>query len=273
MKNLKILNLVPLLLFLLLGVGQAFAVWDGSSIEAAQVSNIGGTDYYIIDTEEKLAWFAQQVNSGKVNYNAKLTANLDMGHKLWTPIAAGNNKNNYKGIFDGDNHVIFNLYINAEELIAKYNDKDMAQNIGFIGTGIMGAAMAGHLMDAGFRLSVYNRTKLSLFMGLCRGLNVLSGAVVVGMCGIELAALALVAPLVWTLYITVVTWYSTGEENDPDKKRRVGILVGGIIYLQLAALIYLTMKGASVMPLLVTGAVLLVLLRLMRRVLPRVSAS
>ena len=83
---------------------------------------------------------------------------------------------------------------------------------------------------------VYNRTKLSLFMGLCRGLNVLSGAVVVGMCGIELAALALVAPLVWTLYITV-------------------------------------MKGASVMPLLVTGAVLLVVLRLMKRLLPRVSAS
>ena len=110
-------------------------------------------------------------------------------------------------------------------------------------------------------------------MGLCRGLNVLSGAVVVGMCGIELAALALVAPLVWTLYITVVTWYSTGEENDPDKKRRVGLLVGGIVYLQLAALIYLTMKGASVMPLLVTGAVLLVVLRLMKRLLPRVSAS
>ena len=120
---------------------------------------------------------------------------------------------------------------------------------------------------------IYNRTKLSLFMGLCRGLNVLSGAVVVGMCGIELAALALVAPLVWTLYITAVTWYSNGEENDPDKKRRVGLLVGGIVYLQLAALIYLTMKGASVMPLLVTGAVLLVLLRLMRRILPRVSAS
>ena len=32
-------------------------------------------------------------------------------------------------------------------------------NIGFIGTGIMGAAMAGHLMKAGFQVSVYNRTK------------------------------------------------------------------------------------------------------------------
>ena len=45
MKNLKILNLVPLLLFLLLGVGQAFAVWDGSSVEAAQTKKIDGKDF------------------------------------------------------------------------------------------------------------------------------------------------------------------------------------------------------------------------------------
>lgn len=33
------------------------------------------------------------------------------------------------------------------------------KKVGFIGTGIMGSAMAGHLMDAGFEVSVYNRTK------------------------------------------------------------------------------------------------------------------
>ena len=33
------------------------------------------------------------------------------------------------------------------------------KKIGFVGTGIMGAAMAKHLMDAGFEVSVYNRTK------------------------------------------------------------------------------------------------------------------
>lgn len=33
------------------------------------------------------------------------------------------------------------------------------KKIGFVGTGIMGSAMAGHLMDAGFEVSVYNRTK------------------------------------------------------------------------------------------------------------------
>ncbi len=33
------------------------------------------------------------------------------------------------------------------------------REIGFIGTGIMGAAMAGHLMDARYSLRVYNRSK------------------------------------------------------------------------------------------------------------------
>lgn len=32
-------------------------------------------------------------------------------------------------------------------------------NIGWIGTGVMGASMAGHLADAGYPLFVYNRTK------------------------------------------------------------------------------------------------------------------
>lgn len=32
------------------------------------------------------------------------------------------------------------------------------QTIGFIGTGVMGNAMAGHLMDAGYNLVVFNRT-------------------------------------------------------------------------------------------------------------------
>ena len=31
--------------------------------------------------------------------------------------------------------------------------------VGFVGTGVMGKAMAGHLMDAGYRLRVHNRTR------------------------------------------------------------------------------------------------------------------
>jgi 3-hydroxyisobutyrate dehydrogenase len=40
------------------------------------------------------------------------------------------------------------------------------RNIGFIGTGIMGAPMAGHLLDAGYGLHVFNRSR-SKAEGLC----------------------------------------------------------------------------------------------------------
>ena len=33
------------------------------------------------------------------------------------------------------------------------------ERIGFIGTGVMGLSMAGHLMDAGHQLFVHNRTR------------------------------------------------------------------------------------------------------------------
>ncbi len=42
-------------------------------------------------------------------------------------------------------------------------------NIGFIGLGLMGAPMAGHLLDAGFTLSVYTRTRAKAEELLARG--------------------------------------------------------------------------------------------------------
>lgn len=43
------------------------------------------------------------------------------------------------------------------------------KKIGFIGLGLMGAPMAGHLMDAGYELSVYNRTKSKANALVARG--------------------------------------------------------------------------------------------------------
>jgi 4-hydroxybenzoate polyprenyltransferase len=123
-------------------------------------------------------------------------------------------------------------------------------------------------------VSVYNATKISLLMGLCRGLNVVYGGVAVAVSCARGSLLLLGAIFcIWTLYIWAVTIYSKGEEKDPAKKRRVGLLVGGIVYLQLSALILLTLACPRVMPLMVAGAVLLVLLRLFKKVFPEVSAS
>ena len=131
-------------------------------------------------------------------------------------------------------------------------------------------------------IAAYNRTKCPLLMGLCRGLNVLLGAAAVACVGgrVEASSRCVVAVAVvafaWTVYIAAVTKYSEGEERDPARRRRVGMLVGGIVYLQLAALIVLTLaspRPEALKPLLVAGAVLLVLLRAFRFAWPKVSAS
>ena len=127
---------------------------------------------------------------------------------------------------------------------------------------------------------LYNRTKWSFLMGVCRALNLGCGVVaantVYSMDAALLLEPAAVLCVIWLAYIWAVTWYSSGEENDPDKKRRVGALVGGIVYLQLTALLVLALafpQVAAMRPLLIAGAVMLILLRLFKTVLPKVSAS
>ena len=128
----------------------------------------------------------------------------------------------------------------------------------------------------------YNRTKSCLLMGLCRGLNVLLGAAaVLDGCGSGAFAevssrgwlVLSVVVVAWTVYIAAVTRYSEGEEDDPSLKFRVGMLVGAIVYLQLIVLVMIALCCAAVKPLLVVGAVLLVVLRLSKTMLPSVSAS
>ena len=123
----------------------------------------------------------------------------------------------------------------------------------------------------------YNRTKNSVLMGLCRGLNVSCGGLVAydaftsyAECtSIRIADFWAFAAVVavWTVYIAAVTKYSEGEEMDAAKKRRVGFLIGAIIYLQIIAM--LVFQSGIV----VLVGILLVAMRLMKRFLPEVSAS
>ena len=123
---------------------------------------------------------------------------------------------------------------------------------------------------------VYNRTKSWALMGICRGLNVLCGGVVaLPSCASLTSGQETASPLlwlgvcvaVWTIYIAAVTKYSEGEEMDTAKKRRVGFLVGAIVYLQIIALL-LFQSGIVILV-----GVLLIMMRLMKRLLPEVSAS
>ena len=102
------LTTVFTLLFFVVGVGASFAAWDGKSTQRPSTEKIEGVDYFLIETEENLAWFADSVNaaSGTIKINAKLMASLDMGHKLFMPIGAGSGSIMFGGIFDGNNQTI-----------------------------------------------------------------------------------------------------------------------------------------------------------------------
>ncbi len=128
----------------------------------------------------------------------------------------------------------------------------------------------------------YNRTKSCFLMGLCRGMNVLLGAVAscagvgdgaVASAPFQVWFVAVAAAAVWTAYIAAVTRYSEGEERNESLKFRVGILIGAIVYLQLLALVVFALFCPAVKPLLVAGAVLLLALRLAKTAFPSVGAS
>lgn len=89
----------------------ATGAWDGETTSAAAADE---NNVYSISSAEELAWFAQQVNSGSgAEYNARLTADITLNNKLWTPIGLSTAGKQYKGTFDGNGHYINDLYCNG----------------------------------------------------------------------------------------------------------------------------------------------------------------
>lgn len=131
------------LLLFVVGVGLSFAAWDGKTkTKPSKTETIDKQEYFLIENEANLAWFRDSVNTvnGTITINAKLTASLDMGGKLFVPIAAGSGDITYGGTFDGNGYTISNLYLNSDELgkipneyCPKNKPQCNAQNVGFVG--------------------------------------------------------------------------------------------------------------------------------------------
>ncbi len=78
-------------------------------------------NYYQIKNGGNLYWFANHINNVDRTANAVLLNDIDLEGKSdgtgrkWIPIGStGENSNNFRGIFDGRNHTIANLYIDEQ---------------------------------------------------------------------------------------------------------------------------------------------------------------
>ncbi len=113
-------KLITILFCVQLAVLAIAAPWDGTA--AAAFAGGAGTaeDPYQISTAEQLAYLASLANASPQTANAntagkyyKLTADIDLNGPTysWTPIGIAT-ATAFAGVFDGDNHIITNIYIN-----------------------------------------------------------------------------------------------------------------------------------------------------------------
>ena len=104
---------------LLLVCPLVFANWDGS-VKKPSIREIDGKEFYEIATPENLAWFAVQVNKGKLNYNAVLVNDIVVWDSPvssettpWIPIGIERDTDlqGFKGVFDGNGYKVSGVYI------------------------------------------------------------------------------------------------------------------------------------------------------------------
>ena len=68
--------------------------------------------YYEIANGGNLFWFANHVNTADRTANAVITADIDLEGRPWTPIGSiGEENNNFRGVFDGQNYTIRGLNV------------------------------------------------------------------------------------------------------------------------------------------------------------------
>ena len=72
--------------------------------------------FFEIGNAGQLFWFANHINTVDRTASAVLTADIDLEGRPWTPIGStGEENNNFRGVFDGQNYTIRGLYVEGSE--------------------------------------------------------------------------------------------------------------------------------------------------------------
>lgn len=140
-------------------------------VSAAGIIKVDGTDYDLnnstfISTAEELIAFANEVNVNNNAFNGKtvyLMDDIDLANVAWTPVGQ-TGATQFKGTFDGLNHMITNLDIDATaQTGANYSsglfgwlNAAVVKNVKIDGASVQGnhnvGVIAGYLETAGCRI-------------------------------------------------------------------------------------------------------------------------
>ena len=76
--------------------------------------------WYEIGTARQLRWFADFVNAGNYDINAKVVDDLNLSYEEYIPVIGNSPSNAYKGIFDGQGHELNSYFLNVSSFAGGY---------------------------------------------------------------------------------------------------------------------------------------------------------
>ncbi len=142
--------------------------------DAYEPATLNADGYYEIGNAGQLYWFADKVNNDYANFgsdNAILTADIIVNDgemtsetdstkvRHWTPIS--NNREKYKGTFNGNNHTVSGLYVNNTEtnyvgLFGCIGENGAVENTGVINSYFNGNDYVGSVAGYNSRGAITN---------------------------------------------------------------------------------------------------------------------
>lgn len=195
---------------------------------------------YQISTEKELKWFVNAVNGGNTAINGTLTTNVALSAAEgttgnWYPI--GNDKNTYKGTFDGQNHSVTGMVIRSEKneqgFFGNIDGKGTVKNlkvsgdikvtgdslstggiVGYLEGKIIYCEYSGSVSGVMYMGGITGQTGLNAKVTECRNTAAVSGMEDVG--GITGAV----------SYGTISKCINTGSVGTADKSQRAGGIAG-----------------------------------------------
>ncbi len=166
--------MLPTGIFTVFAAERATSTWGGAGDVATSFG--GGTgkqdNPYLITNAAQLALLAKNVNEGVSTYkneHIKLTVDIDLAGKAWTPIGGGTTKKTFYGSFDGDGHTIKNLSVTG-------TGSESNISFGFFGLIANATIKNLHLVDASVTASdADNNFSVGGLVGKMTGSSGLSG--------------------------------------------------------------------------------------------------
>lgn len=145
--------------------GETVDTWDGTTIADKFAAGDGTQDNpFQIETAAQLAYFAKTVNEGSW-YDGKyiiLKNNINLNNQEWTPI--GNDRNPFKGNFNGDNHTVTGMqisnpskdYVGLFGECTKHNINSAIKNITVRNSDICGKSHVGAIVGYAGEINIEN---------------------------------------------------------------------------------------------------------------------